>query len=145
MSKFSRAGRHSGERERIANLKTIVRSEMKYTLMFYLSPSEFAARTDPQQRDVYWGSVMPYMKAVKDAGIFVGGAGLEPPETATTLNTRDGKRLVQDGPYADTKEQLGGLFFIDVPDLDTALEWAGRYPAGNGGVVEVRPNLVPTE
>jgi hypothetical protein len=56
---------------------------------------------------------------------------------------RGGERLVQDGPFADSKEQLGGFFIINVPDLDTALEWAARYPAGEGGGVEVRPNLPP--
>ena len=114
---------------------------MKYLLMFYMSPAEFAARTDPQKRDAFWGSFMPYVKAVRDAGIFAGGAGLEPPESATTVRVRDGKRLVQDGPYADTKEQLGGYLLIDVPDLDAALEWAARYPAGADGLVEVRPAL----
>ena len=114
---------------------------MKYTLMFYLSPAEFAARTDPKQKGAFWGSFIPYLKAVKDSGILAGGAGLEPPDTATTVRLRDGKRLVQDGPYADTKEQLGGFFVIDVPDLDTALDWAARYPAGPNGVVEVRPTL----
>jgi len=114
---------------------------MQYTLMFYLSPSDFSARTDPEQRAAFWAAFLPYMQAVKDAGIFAGGAGFEPPETATTVRPRDGKRLVQDGPYADTKEQLGGFFLIDVPDLDTALDWAARYPAGTHGVVEVRPNI----
>lgn len=137
---MQRLSRYSSERER--NRVTIrEKDRMKYTLMFYLSPSEFAARTDPQKREAFWGSFMPYMKAVQDAGIFTGGIGLEVPETATTLRLRDGKRLVQDGPYADTKEQLGGLFIIDVPDLDTAMDWAARYPAGPDGVVEVRPGI----
>lgn len=114
---------------------------MQYTLMFYLSSQEFAARTDPRKRAAFWGAFLPYMQAVKDAGIFAGGAGLQPPEAATTVRLRDGKRLVQDGPYADSKEQLGGFFIIDVPDLDTALDWAARYPAGPSGVVEVRPNI----
>lgn len=114
---------------------------MKYMLMFYLHSAEFDARTNPQTRDAFWGSFMPYMKAVQDAGIFAGGAGLEVPEAATTVRFMDGKRLVQDGPFADTKEQLGGFFLIDVPDLDTALEWAARYPAGPGGAVEVRPTI----
>ena len=114
---------------------------MTYSLLFYLNAAEFAARTDPEKKAAFWASFLPYMKSVKDAGIFIGGAGLEPPGTATTVRMRDGKRLVQDGPYADTKEQLGGLFIIDVPDLDTALDWAARYPAGPGGMVEVRPNL----
>jgi hypothetical protein len=106
-----------------------------------MSPSEFSARTDPKERDAFWGAFMPYVQAVKDAGIFKGGAGLEPPETATTVRVGNGKRSVQDGPYADTKEQLGGFFIIDVPDLDIALDWAARYPAGPHGVVEVRPNM----
>lgn len=117
---------------------------MNYTFLFYQSPAEFAARTDPAKRDKFWASFMPYMKALQDAGIVVAGAGLEPPETGTTMRLgADGQRHVQDGPYADTKEQLGGLFIINVPDLDTALEWADRYPTDVGGVVEVRPNLPP--
>jgi hypothetical protein len=114
---------------------------MKYTLMFYLSPSEFDARTNPEKREAFWGSFMPYFKALQEAGIFAGGAGLETPDTATTIRKREGKQVVQDGPYADIKEQLGGFFIIDVPDLDTALEWAARYPAGPDGVVEVRPTI----
>ncbi len=114
---------------------------MNYTLLFYLSPTEFADRTDPEKKEAFWGSFMPYMKALRDAGVIVSGAGLEPPAAATTGRTRDGLRQVQDGPYAETKEQLGGFFVIKVPDLDTALEWAARYPAGPGGSVEVRPTL----
>ena len=114
---------------------------MQYTMMFYMSPSEFSARTDPAKSREFWGAFLPYMKAVQDAGIFAGGAGLEPPDTATTLRMRGGQRLVQDGPYADTKEQLGGFFIINVPDLDTALDWAAKYPGGPDAVLEVRPNL----
>jgi len=113
---------------------------MKYMLMFYLNQTEFNSRTDPKTRDAFWGSFLPYLKAVREAGIFAGGAGLAP-DTATTIRIIDGKRQVQDGPFADTKEQLGGYFLIDVPDLDTALEWAARYPAGPGGAVEVRPAM----
>lgn len=114
---------------------------MKYMLMFYMNQAEFDARTDPTTKDAFWGSFMPYVQAVQQAGIFAGGAGLEPPETATTVRIQQGKRLVQDGPFAEAKEQLGGYFLIDVPDLDTALDWAARYPAGPGGAVEVRPAL----
>jgi hypothetical protein len=117
---------------------------MNYTLLFYLRPEEFSARTDPAKREAFWGSFIPYIQAIKDAGIFVSGAGFTPPETATTVTVRDGRRQVQDGPIADTKEQLGGFAIINVPDLDAALAWADRYPAGEGGAVEVRPNLNPT-
>ena len=73
----------------------------------------------------------------------VGGAGLQLPDTATTLRFDDGRRLVQDGPYADTKEQLGAFYIINVPDLDTALEWAARMPAAPGSIVELRAKLEP--
>lgn len=114
---------------------------MQYTLMFYLSPDEFNARTDPEKQKAFWGAFLPYLKAIREAGIFVSGAGLQPPEAATTVKLSNGERLVQDGPYADTKEQLGGFVIIEVPHLDAALDWAARYPAGPSGVVEVRPNI----
>ena len=114
---------------------------MQYSILIYLSPDQFAARTDPDQREAFWGAFVPYMQALYAAGIVVAGAGLEAPETATTVDLREGKRLVQDGPYAETKEQLGGVFIIDVPDLDTALDWAGRYPGSSASVLEIRPLL----
>ncbi len=116
---------------------------MNYTVLIYESAAELALRTDPQQQEAYWKRWPPCFRALRDAGVFVSGAGLQLPETATTLAVRDGKRHVQDGPYADTKEQLGGFYIIDVPDLDAALDWAARCPGGNGKVFEVRPNLLP--
>ena len=114
---------------------------MNYTLMIYESIGGFALRTDPKKSQAYWAAWPEYTKALKDAGVMVGGAGLQLPDTATTLRLIDGKRQVQDGPYAETKEQLGGFFIIDVPNLDAALEWAARIPAAPGSVIEVRPNL----
>ena len=114
---------------------------MKYTIMIYESPDAFRLRGDPKQQQAYWAAWPLYTKALTDAGVMAGGAGLQPPESATTVKLRNGQRLVQDGPYADTKEQLGGFYIIDVPDLDTALEWAARCPAAPSGVLEVRPNL----
>ena len=111
---------------------------MNYTILIYETAADFARRKDPDSK-AYWAAWPLYTKALKDAGVFVGGAGLQPPETATRLAMRDGKRHVQDGPYADTKEQLGGFYLIDVPDLDTALDWAARCPAATDGAVEVRP------
>jgi hypothetical protein len=113
---------------------------VQYTLLIYQSADDFAARTDPARQQAFWGSFVPYMEALYAAGIVVAGTGLRPPETATTVFVSDRQR-VQDGPYADTKEQLGGLFIIDVPDLDTALDWARRCPAGISTILEVRPNL----
>jgi len=77
------------------------------------------------------------------AGVMVKGDGLQSPMLATTVRVIDGKRQVQDGPFADSKEQLGGYFIIEVPDLDTALDWAARAPSAVSASVEVRPVLPP--
>lgn len=82
-----------------------------------------------------------YGEALQAAGVFVGGAGLESPKSATTVSVRDGKRQIQDGPYAETKEFLAGFGIIDVPNLDAALEWATRHPAAAFATVEIRPLL----
>ncbi len=114
---------------------------MNYTLLIYTTPEELALRSDPTNQQEYWAAWPRYAKSLVDAGVHAGGAGLQLPETATTVRMSGGQRLVQDGPYADTKEQLGGYFVINVPDLDAALEWAARCPVQPGSVVEVRPNL----
>jgi hypothetical protein len=117
---------------------------MNFTMLLYETEAGFARRTDPdpEKREAYWAAWPLYVQALHEAGVYVAGAGLQPPETATTVTIGD-KRRVQDGPYADTREQLGGYFAINVPDLDAALEWAARIPAAPGSVIEVRPNLVP--
>jgi hypothetical protein len=114
---------------------------MKYTILIYESDADFKTRTDAARKDIYWGAYRAYTVALREAGVMTGGAGLQPPHAGTTLRQRDGKRHVQDGPYAETKEQLGGFYEIEVPDLDKALEWAARCPAAATGAVEVRPNL----
>jgi hypothetical protein len=76
------------------------------------------------------------------AGIIVHGNGLQPPDTGTMVKVRDGKRVIHDGPYADTKEHLAGYFIVEVPGLDDALEWAARSPNAATGSTEVRPVLV---
>jgi hypothetical protein len=115
---------------------------MKYTVLIYESEADFGARTDPARKDAYWGAYRAYTKALTDAGVMVGGAALQPARVATTIRHRDGKRQVQDGPYAEAKEQLGGYYILDVAGLDAALDWAARCPAASTGVVEVRPNHV---
>ena len=114
---------------------------MKYTILVYENTADFGARTDAKRKDAYWGAYRAYTTALREAGVMTGGAALQPPHAGTTLRQRDGKRHVQDGPFAETKEQLGGFYEIDVPDLDTALQWAARCPAAATGAVEVRPNL----
>lgn len=116
---------------------------MQYMLIFRESATEFDLRDNPDKQQAYWGSWMAYVGAINEAGIVVHGAGLMPPQTATTVRLRDGKRQVQDGPYADTKEQLGGYFVIEVADLDAALDWAARSPSSAYASTEVRPVLPP--
>ena len=116
---------------------------MQYMLVMTEPAAEIAKRDNPAEAPAYWGAWSAYVGAIANSGIMISGNGLQPPHTATTLRIRDGKRLVQDGPFADAKEQLGGYFIIEVPDLDTALEWAARSPAATCGAVEVRPVLPP--
>ena len=108
---------------------------MQFALLIYESSEAFATR----KNDSYTGAWRGYYKALVDAGIFVGGDPLEVPETSTTVRLTEGRRRVQDGPYADTKEQLGGFTILELPSLDSALDWAARCPAASYGAVEVRP------
>ncbi len=109
---------------------------MKYALLVH-TPSEYFSRRDAA--DIAAGRA--YGEALMAAGVFVGGAGLDSPLSATTVSIRDGKRQVHDGPYAETKEFLAGLGIIEVPNLDAALEWAARHPLADRFAVEVRPLL----
>lgn len=112
---------------------------MQYALIMYEGPEEFKLRTHPEKAQSYWSSWEAYSNALVEAGIMRGGEGLEDYTTATTVSSKNGKRHVQDGPYADTKEQLGGFFVIDVPSLDVAMEWAAKSPAMAKGKIEIRP------
>lgn len=116
---------------------------MNYMLLIREGAEDFAKRDNPAEAPAYWASWSAYSQAVAQAGIFVSGAGLLPPATATTVRVAADRRDVQDGPYADAKEQMAGFFVIDVPDLDVALAWAGRAPISALGSVEVRPVLPP--
>jgi hypothetical protein len=112
---------------------------MLYALLIYEKPDDFGRRDPSEETDTYVGAWRKYYEALVEAGIYVGGNPLDVPETATTVRLRDNKRQIQDGPYANTKEQLGGFTLLELPSLDAALEWAARCPAASYGVVEVRP------
>ncbi len=116
---------------------------MQYLILAAESDADFDARTDPDRAAAYWAGWEAYIAALTESGVMTGAGGLEPPSAATTVRLRDGQRVVHDGPYADTKEQLGGYFVIDVPDLDAALEWAARCPSAATGSTEVRPLMLP--
>lgn len=116
---------------------------MNYSIFIYETKDDFAKRGDPAKQEAYYNGWMKYFEMLGAAGIMRGGSGLMPPDTATTVKLRGSQRLVEDGPYADTKEQLGGFFMIEVADLDTALDWAAKCPAASSGALEIRPNMPP--
>jgi hypothetical protein len=114
---------------------------MRYTFLLYSDPSAAANMTPEdwaREKEVYGA----YIGALQQAGVFVDTDWLHPVETATTLTMENGKRRVQDGPFAATRETLGGYFVIDVPDLDAALAWAEKCPAAQYGKVEVRASAM---
>jgi hypothetical protein len=120
---------------------------MHYAILFFETADDFARREDPTRQADYFGAHAEFLQAILEAGVAcasgVGGLALTPPHAATTLRVRGGSRQVVDGPYADIKEQLGGVCLIDVADLDAALSWAERAPPASTGAVEVRPVFVP--
>jgi hypothetical protein len=111
---------------------------MQYALLIYGNESRMqtASKADTEQLLAAYGS---YIEAMNKAGIIRARDRLQPSSSATTVRMTNGKTNVLNGPYADTKEQLGGFVVIDVPDMDAALTWAARCPGASHGVVEVRP------
>jgi hypothetical protein len=116
--------------------------DMQYMLMFKETAADFAQRDNPETAQTYWGAWNAYVGAVAQAGIVVHG-GVLPPDTATHVRLREGKRQIHDGPYADTKEHLGGYYIIEVPSLDDAIAWAARCPCAANGSTEVRLVVQP--
>ncbi|HEX4758850.1 MAG TPA: YciI family protein [Terracidiphilus sp.] len=110
---------------------------MQYLLTLYVDESGWGNMT-PEQQQQGSASYMAYTEALKAAGALVNSNRLRPSATATTLRTTNGKTQVLDGPFVESKEQLAGYYLIDVPDLDAAMSWAGRCPAAQHGIVEVR-------
>ena len=111
---------------------------MQYLLLLHTDEKAMQAATAEETGSIL-AAYGAYMKAMADAGVSKGGQRLRPTSTATTVRVKDGKTQVLNGPYAEVKEQLGGYFLIDAPDLDQAISWAARCPAAHHGAVEVRP------
>jgi hypothetical protein len=107
-----------------------------YALLIY-SPTD--GGPSPEEMEAEFPRWMSYSQALSDEGVARGGEPLQDGATATTVRVRNGETIVTDGPFAETKELLGGFFLIDVPDLDAALAWAARMPNIEYGSVEVRP------
>jgi hypothetical protein len=119
--------------------------DMQYMLLIHDDESHLGAMSDEERGRMYqeYGA---FSQELRDRGALVGGDQLQPTATATTVRVRDGEQLVTDGPFAETKEQLGGYYIIDVETLDEALEWAGKIPTARLGSIEVRPIVaVPAE
>jgi hypothetical protein len=114
---------------------------MKYAFNIYGDESARESATPEQQQQMAqaYGAVTQEMH---DKGVFVAGEGLYPTGTATTVRVREGDQDVTDGPFAETKEQLGGFYVLDVKDLDEAIEWAAKIPGSQFGSIEIRPVMV---
>jgi hypothetical protein len=111
----------------------------QYMMLIY-TPTE--GGPSPEQLQAEHPRWNAYTQALADAGVMVAGDALEGIDTATTVRERGGETVLTDGPFAETKEILGGYYLIDVPDLDAALKWAARIPSAPYGSVEVRPVMV---
>lgn len=116
---------------------------MQYLLMLYVNETGWPKLSKGEQEQGM-AAYTAYTEALTKAGALKGTNRLQPSSSATTVRIASGKTQVLDGPYADSKEQLGGYYLIDVPDLDAALSWAARCPTVGHGVVEVRPLWAPS-
>jgi hypothetical protein len=111
---------------------------MQYAILIYGDQKQ-VHQMNEQERQQDHARWMQYSKDLATAGVMRGGEALEPVGTATTVRVREGKVRNTDGPFAETKEQLGGFYLIDVPNLDQALSWAAKCPGAVQGSIEVRP------
>lgn len=114
---------------------------MQYMALIYDSEQTRASMT-PKEREQWMGEYFAFTKAAKEAGVFVAGDALKGIDTATTIRVRGGETLHTDGPFAETKEQLGGYYLLQCKDLDEALAWAAKIPSARTGSIEVRPVVV---
>ncbi len=111
---------------------------MNYLLLIY-TPENVETTMDPAAAQTYMEEYNQFTREVRERGVFKAGEALHPTTSATTVRTRDGKTTVTDGPFAETKEQLGGFYMLDCKNLDEALEFAGKIPGVRHGSIEVRP------
>ncbi|HNS87746.1 MAG TPA: YciI family protein [Parvularculaceae bacterium] len=111
---------------------------MHAMILAFESPGDFARRQDKAQYKAYMEGWYAYGGSLEKAGVLKSGGALLGPETATVISLKDGKRVVEDGPFTDSKEQLGGFFIIEVGSIDEAAKWAKSCPAAKEGRVDVR-------
>jgi hypothetical protein len=111
---------------------------MKYLLTIYGDESRFAEAT-PEDIQQVMAAYEAFGREASEAGVMLGGEGLQPSGTATTVQVRNEATVTSDGPFAETREQLGGYYLLDCRDLDEAIGWAARIPGARNGTIEVRP------
>ena len=111
---------------------------MKYLCTIYDDESQWINAT-PEEMGAVMAAYNAFTEGARAAGVVAGGEGLEPTSSATTIRVRDGERVLSDGPFAETKEQLGGYYLLECDSLDEAIEWAAKIPGAATGSVEVRP------
>jgi hypothetical protein len=117
---------------------------MKYLLLIYDEEKGLAKLTEGERSQMF-AEYGQFTQQIKASGNYVGGNPLQPTPTATSVRVRDGKRLVTDGPFAETREQLGGYYLVEAKDLDEATSIAGRIPSARFGTIEVRPVMMPAQ
>jgi hypothetical protein len=115
---------------------------MKYLLLIYSNESQWASMSEAEAGQVF-GEYMEYTNQIHRSGNYISGEALQPTATATTVRVKDGKTLSTDGPFAETREQLGGFYLVEAKDLDEAISLAARIPGSRHGSIEVRP-IMPT-
>lgn len=111
---------------------------MKYMMLIYTPEGDWGD-TSPEEQQAELAKWFAYSEDMAKAGVMIAGDALQPTATATCVRERDGKDLVTDGPFAETKEVLGGYYLMNVPSIDEAIEWAKRCPAASYGTLELRP------
>ena len=117
---------------------------MQYMLLIYNSADAWNSMSEDQQGEVF-GAYGTFTEELQSSGKMVGGDALQPIATATSVRVRDGKSLTTDGPFAETKEVLGGYYIVDVESIDEALEWGAKVPGAKYGTIEVRPIVTDYE
>ena len=116
---------------------------MKYLLLIYENEGAWASMAEAEQGKVYQ-EYMSYSQSIRGSGHYLAGQALQPVSTATTVRVKNGKTLTTDGPFAETREQLGGFYMVEAKDLDEAIGLAARIPGARTGCIEVRP-IMPTD
>jgi hypothetical protein len=117
---------------------------MQYLLLIYLAELPAGTQPDPVEMAAEFAAYDVFTRETRDRGQFIAGEALEPTSTATSVRVQDGRTVVTDGPFAETKEALGGFYLLECKDLDEAIEMAARIPAAKRGTIEVRPVWVYT-